>query len=186
MTKMQLTQVPVLPIAVRNIVIARATAGAYDATEATYKTIQECRRAAREKLGMLHLNHAQAEAVDALVIAARAMAHEAGSFSVDGKTMVMEPRVLAAVQPTLVEDAARVEERDTMKAILAVLTRMEQLFAFVVAVVFRRAPDQKLLESSATMAPSLPPALPAQFPQLSIAPVPPAIRVRPARRAELM
>jgi len=147
-TMMSFETVPVLPAAVRNIVIARAAAGSHDPTETPHKAIDACRRAARERLHVLRLNPAQAAAVDALVIETRVAAHMRGSFSVEGRTMVLEPR------PTTLSERVEEDRDDTMKAILAVLLRFERLFVAAFALLFRRRVDaSETVEATPAFAP---------------------------------
>lgn len=90
-----LDPVPALDTAVRNVVIARAAAGALDPNETVYKAIQACRAAARQRLGRERLSSGQADAVDALVYTVRGQAFEEASPVVRSRTRVE----LAPVEP---------------------------------------------------------------------------------------
>ena len=105
-----LDPVPALDTAVRNVVIARAAAGALDPNETVYKAIQACRAAARQRLGRERLSSGQADAVDALVYTVRGQAFEEASPVVRSRTRVE----LAPVAPP------------ATKLILASLGRIEQ------------------------------------------------------------
>jgi hypothetical protein len=124
--------VPALDQRTRNIVIARAMAGAYDASETLAKAIVVCRAAARQNLGMGRLNPRQADAVDALVHATRARAFEAQNPIVHGATLVPE-----TVAMPVSSARASTTDSEMLQLILAGVRRIEAVIWAVGTVVVR-------------------------------------------------
>jgi len=125
----------VLSDVVRNIVIGRALAGAYDARETPRQAMLACRAAARQKLGVQRLNPAQADEVDALVAETRAQTFEKMNPALRG---TMPADALQALQASATPNASAPTESETSKAILATLVRLEKMIAMLLALCFNR------------------------------------------------
>lgn len=140
----------VLADVVRNVVIARAVAGAYDPSETEKQAVTACRAAARHSLKCERLNSPQAAEVDTLVRQVRQQTNSTGSPFLGRGTADVSVAALAAARPHTTTLAAPQREDETMKMLLAAILRVEQLIVAVLAVVMRHALSSTSIRPYAT------------------------------------